>query len=58
MSKFVNVCDSLKESLFKRHFMMLKDAQQAAVLGAKETRYGLIFPADVFKLLLEAADER
>jgi len=34
--------------------MMLKDA----VLGAKETRYGLIFPADIFKLLLEASDER
>ena len=38
--------------------MMLKDAQQAAVLGAKETRYDLIFPADIFKLHLEAADER
>ena len=32
---------------------MLKNAQHAAVLGAKK-----IFPAAIFKSLLEAADER
>jgi hypothetical protein len=58
MSKFVNACDALKESLFKRHFMMLNNAQKVADLGAKETLYGLIFPADIFTLFLEAADER
>jgi hypothetical protein len=34
--------------------------QQATVLGAKEVPYGLyglVFPADIFKLFLEAADE-
>jgi hypothetical protein len=38
MSKLVNVCDSLKENLFKSYFVMLKNTQQAAALGAKETR--------------------
>jgi hypothetical protein len=52
------MCDSLKEIYLKGIFMILKHAQQAAVLGAKETRYGLVFPADILKLFLEAADER
>jgi hypothetical protein len=41
------------------NFYVLKNAQQqVAVLGAKETPYGFVFQADIYKLLLETADER